>query len=380
MSNYRTLLVLQPTPFCNIDCRYCYLPERSNTRRMQMDVVRRIAVETLSSPLVEDPIVFLWHLGEPLAVPQAFYREAFAEISRINEAFGRSYIHSFQTNGTLIDSEWARFFEEFQIRVGLSIDGPQFIHDRLRVTRSGTGTHAAVMRGVSFLRQRNVPFSVITVLTDFALDFADELFQFFEEHGLDDVGFNIDEIEGINASSSFNQSLAAQRYKRFLARLIERSEARGGVLKIREVWTNLRSLATGSSAPYNTTNQPLRILNFKANGDFSTFCPELAAAKSPIHSDFVMGNILQDSIEDILGNPIYLQVQSEIQAGVAACKQKCGYWDFCGGGSPSNKFFEHGRFDVTETTTCRISKQAAVDVLLEHLETRLGSRETTAGR
>ena len=100
MSAYRTLIVLQPTTFCNIDCRYCYLPDRLQTNRMSLDVVRRIASEVLSSDLVEAPVAFLWHLGEPLAAPLTFYEAAFAEIDRINQDYQREYIHSFQTNAT----------------------------------------------------------------------------------------------------------------------------------------------------------------------------------------------------------------------------------------------------------------------------------------
>jgi uncharacterized protein len=70
---------------------------------MSIDVVRRVASEVLSSDLIDEPFVFLWHLGEPLAVPPSFYEEAFSEISRINQEHQRNYSHSFQTNSTLLD-------------------------------------------------------------------------------------------------------------------------------------------------------------------------------------------------------------------------------------------------------------------------------------
>lgn len=171
MNAYRTLVVLQSTPFCNIDCRYCYLPDRSNTKHMSMEVVSRVASEVLSSDLVEAPVVFLWHLGEPLAVPRSFYEEAFAEIERINQIHQREYSHSFQTNGTLMNDQWADLLKRFRVRLGVSLDGPVFVHDQQRVTRSGQGTHEAVLRGLRVLQAHKVPFSVITVLTDFSLDY-----------------------------------------------------------------------------------------------------------------------------------------------------------------------------------------------------------------
>ena len=191
MSAYRTLVVLQPTPFCNIDCQYCYLPDRSNTKRMPIEVIRRVASEVLSSNLIEAPFVFLWHLGEPLAVPPSFYEEAFSEIAQINEEYKREYVHSFQTNATLLNEQWVDLVKRHRIRLGISVDGPAFIHDRQRLTRKGNGTYSAVISGIKLLQMANVPFGVITVLTDFSLDYPDELFQFFLENGINDVGFNI---------------------------------------------------------------------------------------------------------------------------------------------------------------------------------------------
>ena len=146
-------------------------------------------------------------------------------------------------------------------------------------------------------------------------------------------------------------------------------------MKFREVWTNLRTLTSRNSEIYNTTNQSFSILNVRANGDFTTFCPELAVAKSPRFGDFVMGNILHDDLASLPNNPVYISVHREIERGIAQCKAACSYWQFCGGGRPLlDKFFQHGRFDVTETTTCQVHKQATVDVLLEYLETKVSAK------
>lgn len=375
MPAYRTLVVMQPTPFCNIDCRYCYLPDRKSKATMSDSVVSRIAGEVLSSPLVEAPIVFLWHLGEPLAVPIAFYEQAFATIEALARTHGRAYSHSFQTNGTLLNAAWVDLIKRHRVGIGLSVDGPAFIHDRMRITRTGKGTHHEVVRGIGLLRDAGVPFGAIAVLTDATLDHADEFFAFFTKQGIEDVAFNIDEVEGVHTRSSFGGDRATARYKAFLARLLELSEQHPGSMKMREIWTNLRTLSSGEPDPYNTMNRPYRILNFAANGDFTTFCPELLGAPNGPHGPIVMGNILSDGLDSLRSNPTFMAVQQEIERGVSACQQTCSYWRFCGGGSPSNKFFEHGRFDVTETVTCRIHKKASVDVLLDFLDSQLHHAE-----
>ncbi|MBE1533162.1 cyclophane-forming radical SAM/SPASM peptide maturase GrrM/OscB [Actinomadura algeriensis] len=364
--SYRTLVVLQPTTFCNIDCSYCYLTERGIGARMSLEVQRAAFDSVLSSELVEDPVVFLWHLGEPLSVPPRFYETAFAIAAETADRYGRTISHGFQTNATLMSDRWIELIRRHQVRVGVSVDGPAFIHDRVRVDRKGRGTHADVMRGIGLLQDAGIGFGAISVLTDFTLDHPEAYYDFFVEAGIGDVGYNIDEVEGANTVSSFGPESSTRRYERFLERLLDRAAHHHGAVKIREVWTNMAALAFGGSDPVNNTNAPFRIINIDHKGGATTFCPEL------LTSDHTMGNVLDGPIDRMLADPVFERVGAEIAAGVRLCKETCEYWRFCGGGSPSNKFFEHGRFDVAETRTCRVHKKATVDVLLRHLERRAG--------
>ena len=70
------LLVVQPTPFCNLDCSYCYLPDRANTHRMSLDTLEQVFRWVFSSGLVREPFTLRWHAGEPLEVPVARYEAA----------------------------------------------------------------------------------------------------------------------------------------------------------------------------------------------------------------------------------------------------------------------------------------------------------------
>ncbi|WP_339398788.1 cyclophane-forming radical SAM/SPASM peptide maturase GrrM/OscB [Tolypothrix sp. LEGE 11397] len=365
---YKTLVVLQASPFCNIDCQYCYLPHRSITAKMSPAVMQRIFEEVMGSSIIEEPITFLWHLGEPLAVPIEFYEGAFNLYDSVNKVYQRQSSHAFQTNATLINPRWIDFIQERRIGIGVSVDGPAFIHDRKRINRKGVGTHNAVMNGIRLLQEAKIGFSAITVLTNFTLDYPESLYEFYIENNILDVAFNIDEIEGTNKTSSFSEDSTIRRYKRFLANLLTLVAQDGGRLKVREFWTTLRSICSESHNPYNTMVEPLRILNFDHQGNFSTFCPELVAASSEEYAGFKMGNILEVPISSIFENSVFKKVYQEIQQGVSLCKQSCSYWDLCGGGSPSNKFFETGRFDVSETLACRAHKKIVVDVLLDHFE------------
>jgi uncharacterized protein len=372
--NYRTLVVMQPTTFCNINCSYCYLPERSRQARMRPEVRQAAFDRVLASSLVEDPVVFLWHLGEPLSVPPSFYEAAFAEAAQAAQKYGRHIRHGFQTNATLLSNAWVDLIRAHHVIMGVSVDGPAFIHDRVRIKRSGAGTHAEVMRGIKLLQDAGIGFGAISVVTDFTLDYPEEFYDFFAGHQINDLGFNIDEIEGVNQSSSLRLEQTPLRYEHFFERLLARSDHHHGTVKIREVWTNLAALAFGGADPVNSMNTPFRILNIDQSGNITTFCPELVTATAIRAPGFVMANVLAGPLDDMLSSPVFQQVSDQIAAGVELCRTTCDYWALCGGGSPSNKYFEHGRFDVAETRACRVHKKATVDVLLRHLEQRTGLR------
>lgn len=159
-----SLLVLQPSPFCNINCDYCYLPNRTSKKRMSMEVIAATIKKVFDAELVLGPLTIVWHAGEPLAVPIAYYEQAFRNVLE-NAPENASIRHCMQSNGTLLNDAWCRFIKAHNISIGLSIDGPAAIHDVHRRTRSGRGSHEAAMRGLRLLQANDIPFHVISVIT-----------------------------------------------------------------------------------------------------------------------------------------------------------------------------------------------------------------------
>ena len=144
--------------------------------------------------------------------------------------------HSFQTNGTLIDDAWCTFFIEQRVNVGVSIDGPQRLHDRHRRTRSGRGTYDRAIAGVRLLRRRQVPFHVISVLTTESLAAPQEMFDFYVAEGIEAVCFNVEESEGGHVSGCFADNDVEAAYYRFLSEFWRLSAAFPGRLAfIREI-------------------------------------------------------------------------------------------------------------------------------------------------
>jgi uncharacterized protein len=366
-----SLVVIQGTPFCNIDCAYCYLPDRTVRRQMPVEILAATFRRAFESRMLRDPITFLWHSGEPLVVPIASYREAFELAGSINRQFERRYDFAVQTNGTLITSDWVDLFRHFHLRVGVSLDGPAFLHDLQRKDRAGRNTHERVMAGIRHLKNGAAPFSVIAVIGDRSLDHADAIFDFFADNEIFDVAFNAEAALGVHR---FASSDLRERYQRFFARFLQRmteGRFRFNVREISNAYLALTHWRPDAERPgRNSANVPYDIITVGCDGIYSTFCPELRGTQAPGYGDFAMGHVLHDPFDAMTDNPVFRQVNEEIRGGVAACEATCDHCFSCRGGSPSNKFFEHGRFDVTETSFCRHQKQAVVAALMNHIESQ----------
>lgn len=376
-SRYLEILVLQPTPFCNINCDYCYLPNRSDTHRMSLETIRGAVKLVADAGLIQDKLSIVWHAGEPMVLPVGYYEQAFAVIAEV--AQGRfPVVHSFQTNGTLIDHEWCEFFQKYPVRVGLSIDGPAFLHDLHRRTRNGKGTHEQVMRGAECLREHGISFHVIAVVSADSLDHADAIFRFFEEQGIRELGFNVEELEGDHASSSLASEPVLQRMEKFWERLYELQRAAGGRVDIREFRRATQAILSSKlEAPWEETVQhndqvmPFRIVSVDWQGRISTFSPELLGIRAAGYNDFTFGQVGKDDLASIQKSESFHRAAGEVWQGVRACATSCEYFAVCGGGAPSNKYFENGSFRSTETMYCRSSIQMPVRVVLKELEQKL---------
>ncbi len=373
------LVVIQPTPFCNIDCTYCYLPDRHVTRTMTVEVLDSIAAAVFESRLLGARLTIVWHAGEPLAAGREFFARAFEAFAARRLHPARVVTHSIQTNGTLITPAWIELFRRNDVRLGLSIDGPEFLHDRNRRTRDGKGTHARVMKAIDLLRASDYPFSAIAVITSDALDHPDEIFEFFASIGPTLVGLNVEESECAHPESSLRCADTESRLRGFYRRLLERQEESGRAVQFREFRQFLPLLDDPGGAPERIASRsggvvPFNIVNFDVDGNFSTYCPELLGARAPEFADFRIGRVPADRLDVMPERDVFLRMRAQIDAGVALCREQCRYWQFCGGGNASNKFFESGRFDVAETAYCRQHKQVLVDAVLDHVEQQVGER------
>jgi uncharacterized protein len=370
-----TLVVIQPTSFCNLDCDYCYLPDRALKNQLSLELIDPIFKQIFTSPFAIENFTICWHAGEPLATPISWYREAFELIEQANQKYNQRQVCfdlSFQTNAILINQDWCDLFKEYPIHVGVSIDGPAFIHDAHRKTRTGLGSHAAAMRGVEYLQKNDICTSVIAVLTDDSLDYPDEIFNFFKDTGLTNVGFNMEETEGVHAQSSLDKADNLKRYRAFIQRFWELTAASQGQFQVREFESLCSMIYTEDRLKNTDMNKPFVIISIDNQGNFTTFDPELLSVKTEKYGDFVFGNVLRDSFESVCYTEKFKTIYQDIQAGVNLCQTTCDYFGLCGGGAGSNKYWENGTFNCAETLACRYRIKEISDVVIESFERSLG--------
>jgi len=145
---------------------------------MSESVLKRVISQLIShSP---DKAEFIWHGGEPLLAGMNFFR-TIVELQEEKAQPNQKVLNRVQTNGMLIDEEWLDFFRNNSFRVGISLDGPQAIHDRNRITKSGNGSFSSVKRSIDLFQKHKFDFGVLAVLTKHGVNNVDALYSFMKE-------------------------------------------------------------------------------------------------------------------------------------------------------------------------------------------------------
>ncbi|MGE3873856.1 MAG: cyclophane-forming radical SAM/SPASM peptide maturase GrrM/OscB [Parvibaculaceae bacterium] len=356
------LIILQPTPYCNIACSYCYLSHR-NDRVLMSETVLDAVRDKILARLPEDSTAgIVWHAGEPTAAPIRWYEAAYERLEPVRPP-GCAY--SMQTNGVAVDDRWIGLFRRTRTEVNLSIDGPRRFHDARRLTRNGKPTWHLALRGLKRLQDAGFAPRVITVLHPDGLDCADEYFEFYRSNGICDISLSIDELEGSNTASSFQGADHKAAVTGFIVALLKLAYAAEYPLGIREV-ERVAGILCGAPSSGNELVEPWAALVVAANGSVSTFSPEFMEITAPEYNNFVFGNVLSSDFAGIGENPWFTAASREIAKGVDACRS-CRYFGVCGGGSPVNKYCEHGSLSAAETEFCRLTTQAAADAVFEFL-------------
>lgn len=178
---------------CNIDCTYCFYlekealyPERNKNWRMSDDTLETYISQHIAAQS-GNHVIFAWQGGEPTMMGLPFFRHVVELCDKY--ANGKKIEHALQTNGIVLNDEWARFFAENRFLIGLSIDGPAHVHNQYRVNRAGKGTHEQVVAAMALLKAHHVEFNTLTVVGKHNVGHAREVYDFLLAAGSRHIQF-----------------------------------------------------------------------------------------------------------------------------------------------------------------------------------------------
>ena len=181
-----SLLIKPVSADCNLTCRYCFYlghasfyPE-TKVHRMEEPVLDRLVRDYLGAPQRE--FSFIWQGGEPALAGLPFFRRV-VELQEKYAKTDSSIANSLQTNGTLITDEWASFLAEKGFLVGLSLDGPESLHDAFRKRSGGGGTYRSVMRAAEILERHGAQFNILSVVNAASASRGREIYRHHKRRG-----------------------------------------------------------------------------------------------------------------------------------------------------------------------------------------------------
>ncbi|OED48332.1 anaerobic sulfatase maturase [Endozoicomonas sp. (ex Bugula neritina AB1)] len=195
-------LMAKPTSYqCNLDCDYCFYLEKEKLFKSQSikdklartfsrkpdkifamsDEVLRTYVKQYIASQDTPTVEFTWQGGEPTTAGLTFFEKGLEYQRKF--AGNKQVVNSLQTNGILLNDNWCQFLKDHQFLVGLSIDGPEEIHDHYRVSQGGKPTFKKVMRGVENMIKHGVEFNTLTVINNLNSEKPLEVYNFLKEIG-----------------------------------------------------------------------------------------------------------------------------------------------------------------------------------------------------
>lgn len=215
---------------CNLDCKYCYFLAKEmmypgSRFRMADDLLETYTKQYIDAQRVPE-VTFAWQGGEPTLMGLDFFKRA-VELQQHYRKPGMRIHNAFQTNGVLLDDDWCRFFHQHNFLIGLSVDGPQHIHDAYRVDKGGRPTFDRVMAGLALLKKHRVEFNILTTVHAANAEHGLEVYRCLR----DEVGTQFmqfipiverDNETGYQEGEQVTErSLTAEQYGRFLISIFE---------------------------------------------------------------------------------------------------------------------------------------------------------------
>ncbi|MBI1899431.1 MAG: anaerobic sulfatase maturase [Acidobacteria bacterium] len=330
-----SLLIKPASAVCNLDCAYCFYLDREADpykalpgRRMTVDTLERLVDTYLFYSYPNS--VFAFQGGEPTLAGLPFF-EKLVEFQQQFGRDGQNVSNALQTNAILLDDNWCQLFHSYNWLLGVSIDGPEEMHDLYRFNKAGAGTWRKVMNAIERLQRNKVEFNVLCVLSQANVEKPKEVYNFFRRLGIDNMQF-IPLAEFDAEGNRLPFTITPEQYGRFLVEVFELWWPERRKCRIR-FFDNVAEAVAGQkpgSCTMHETCDSYVVVEY--NGD-------IFPCDFFVEKEWKLGNITIDSWTEIARRQRRYSFASKKTLAHPEC-QVCEYASICHGGCPK---FRHGR-------------------------------------
>jgi uncharacterized protein len=341
-------LLAKPTgAICNLDCAYCFFLDKEvfypgSKFRMSEAVLEQYIRQLIESHQT-DSVNIAWQGGEPTLMGLDFYRGVMTLVEKYRRP-GMRFLHTMQTNGTLLDDEWAAFFKEHGFLIGISIDGPQPLHDVYRVDKGGRPTFDRVMRGLRLLQKHGVDYNILTTVNRVNGDYPLEVYRFLrDEAGTDWMQF-IPVVERINAdgltlyqegNAVSERSVQPEQFGRFLSVIFDEWVRRDvGTVFVQTFEAALSNWLGRTNSGMCVFNETCGTgLAIEHNGD-------LYSCDHFVEPGYLLGNIQEQHMIELVASPQQVKFGQDKRDTLPRYCLECDVRFACHGECPKNRFIE----------------------------------------
>lgn len=306
-------------------------------------------VQSQPTPEVE----FVWQGGEPMLRGIDFYRRVLM--------YQKPYLaiktikNSIQTNGTLLSDEWCEFFKQNGFLVGLSLDGPEDVHDQHRHNRAGQPTFAAVIKGMKLLKKWGVEFNVLACVAREAAYRPLDIYHFFKDQGANFIQFTpvVERMPDQKAAGCGLQfampsalgttetdpgvtpwTVEPEKYGEFLIAIFDEwvRQDVGKTFVMNFEWA--LNAAVGYGSPVCIfSRQCGRAVAIEHNGD-------VYACDHYVYPEYCLGNLLVDNLARMVQTSANRGFGPNKEDTLPRCCRECDVLQACWGGCPKHRFMQ----------------------------------------
>jgi uncharacterized protein len=340
-------LLAKPTgAICNLDCQYCFFLAKEqlypgSSFRMADDLLETYLQQLLAAHRTPE-VTVAWQGGEPTLMGLDFFQRSIDLVEKHKKP-GQQVTHTLQTNGTRLTDDWGRFFKQHNFLVGLSIDGPQPLHDTYRVDKRDRGTFHQVMQGWQILKRHQVDINILCTVNAANGDHPLEVYRFFrDELGAEFIQF-IPIIERVNEDGSTliqsgnqvtERSVQPEQFGRFLIGVFDEWVRRDvGKVFIQHFDAALANWVGVPPSVCIFSKTCGTALALEHNGD-------LYSCDHFVEPDYKLGNIQDTPMTDLIASDQQRQFGQAKADTLPTYCQNCEVRFACNGGCPKNRFLE----------------------------------------